>query len=358
MDSPVCLAQSMTMTHAPILYKALALQTECKAVNRCASREESRLIMHGSIARMRGQIFSAKAFHGPDLKLVCLPEYFLTGFPAGESAKDWKAKAAIDMDGRIYDALCKLASDAGIYLAGNAYEIDPHFPDLYFQCSFIIDPSGQVALRYRRLISMYAPSPYDVWDEYLKHYSFDDVFPVIDTPIGRLAALASEEIRYPEISRILASKGAEVIMHPTSEAASTQWTYKNVAKLARAQENQCYIVSANSAGISGTGLAVYSTDGRSQIVDDRGLILTETPSGESITACADIDITALRYRRARNGMDNMLARQPMSLYAQAYAGFDMHGPNSLGDGTNPPAKDFYKARQDDVISKLKSKNLI
>jgi len=346
------------MTDTPQIYKAIALQVECKAVNQCASREESRLIMHGTIARIKGQIFAGKAFHGPDLKLVCLPEYFLTGFPMGESAKDWQAKAAIDIDGPEYKALGKVAVDTNMYIAGNVYENDPHFPDLYFQTSFIIDPTGKTALRYRRLISMYAPSPYDVWDAYLKHYTLDDIFPVLDTPLGRLSALASEEIRYPEISRILASKGAEVILHPTSEAASTQWSYKNVAKLARAQENQCYVISANSAGITGTALAAYSTDARSQIVDDRGIILVEVPSGESMSACADIDIGALRYRRQRVGMDNMLARQPMALYAEIFGTLDMHPQNTLGDGKNPPLKDYYKSRQNDVITKLKSAGVL
>lgn len=346
------------MTDTPQIYKALALQTECKAVNRCASREEARPIMHGSIARIRGQIFSALAFHGPDLKLVCLPEYFLTSFPAGESAKDWQRKAAVEINGPEYDALGKLASGTGLYLAGNLYEIDPHFPELYFQTSFIIAPNGNVELRYRRLISMYAPSPYDVWDKYMEHYSEDDLFPVLETPLGRLAALASEEIRYPEISRILAARGAEVILHPSSEASSTLMSPKNVAKIARAQENQCYIVSANSAGITGTGLAAMSTDARSQIVDDRGLLLTETPGGESITACADIDIGALRYRRQRNGMDNMLARQPMELYARAFGKLDMHPKGTLGDGSNPPAKGFYKSRQDEVIAKLQKSGII
>lgn len=308
--------------------------------------------MLASIARIRGQVFSAKAFHGPDLKLVALPEYFLTGFPAGESAGQWQDKAAIHMDGKEYTILGQLAADCEVYLSGNAYEIDPHFPELYFQTSFIIDPSGRVALRYRRLISMYAPSPYDVWDAYLEHYDPEDLFPVLDTPLGRLATLASEEIRYPEISRILAARGAEVILHPTSEAATTQWSYKNVAKLARAQENQCYIISANSAGITGTALAAYSTDGRSQIIDDRGIILAETSGGESITACADIDVAALRHRRMRNGMDNMLARQPMALYSQMFSQFDMHPANTLGTGKNPPSKDFYKVRQDEVIEKL------
>jgi predicted amidohydrolase len=346
------------MSDSPQIYKALALQTECKAVNRCASREEARPIMHGAIARIRGQIFSALAFHGSDLKLVCMPEYFLTGFPAGESAKDWQRKAAVEIDGPEYAALGTLASDTGLYLAGNLYEVDKYFPELYFQTSFIIGPSGNVELRYRRLISMYAPSPYDVWDKYLMHYSENDLFPVLETPLGRLAALASEEIRYPEISRILAARGAEVILHPSSEASSTLMSPKNVAKIARAQENQCFVVSANSAGITGTGLAAMSTDARSQIVDDRGLILAETPGGESITACADVDIAALRYRRRRNGMGNMLARQPMELYAKVFAKLDMHPSGSLGDGTTPPSRDFYKKRQDDVLAKLSKAKII
>jgi len=139
--------------------------------------------------------------------------------------------------------------------------------------------------------------------------------------------LASEEIRYPEITRILACKGAEVLLHPSSEAASTLMSPKNVAKIARAQENQIYVISANSASITGSGLAPQSTDGRSQIVDDRGIILSETPGGESITACADIDL-------------------------------DFHGAGSLGDGSNPPGKDFYKKRQDAVIEKLVKRGVI
>ncbi len=336
----------------PAIYKAMALQTECRAVNRVSSAEDARGIIQGTIARIRGQIFSARAFHGSDLNLVCLPEYFLTSFPAGETAAQWRDKACIQMDGPEYAALGALAQDASIYLAGNAYEVDPHFPELYFQCSFIFAPSGNMELRYRRLISMYAPSPYDVMEDYLSHYAEEDLFPVIETPLGRLAALASEEILYPEITRILACKGAEVLMHPTSEAASTQMSPKNIAKIARAQENLLYVVSANSAGITGSGLAAYSTDARSQIVDDRGLILAETPSGESITACADIDIGALRHRRRRPGMDNRLARQPMALYAAQFAKFDIHPAQSLGDGAKAPARDFYKSRQEKVIERL------
>jgi len=340
------------------LYKALALQTECAAVNRTANRTDARAIMNVSLGRITGQLMSARAFHGESLKLVCLPEYFLTSFPAGETAAEWREKACVAMNGETYDRIGAMAQKTGMYIASNLYETDPHFPELYFQASTITAPSGDIVLRYRRLISMYAPSPYDVMETYLEHYPIESWFPVVDTPLGRLAALASEEIRYPEISRILASRGAEVIMHPTSEASSTLMTYKNVAKLARAQENQCYVISANSASITGTALTAQSTDARSQIVDDRGIILAETPGGETITACADVDIRSLRDRRARNGMDNMLARQPTALYAKMFGSLDMHPSGSLGDGSAAPAKDFYKRRQDRVIERLSKAGLI
>lgn len=314
--------------------------------------------MRKSLDRIRGQIFSAKAFHGEDLKLISLPEYFLTSFPAGETAAEWREKAAVDMNGATYAAIGQMAADTGMYVGGNLYERDPYFPELYFQASTIFAPSGEMVLRYRRLISMYAPSPYDILDNYLEHYDLNSLFPVVDTPLGRLCTLASEEILYPEITRILACKGGEVLLHPTSEASSTLMSPKNVAKIARAQENLIYVVSANSAGISGTALATYSTDARSQIVDDRGLVLAETPGGESITACADIDIAALRYRRRRNGMDNRLARQPAQLYADMFSRFDIHPKGTLGTGEQAPTKDFYKRRQDEVIAKLSKAGVI
>ena len=340
------------------LYKALALQTECAAVNRCADKAEARTVMQGSLLRITGQLMSARAFHGPSLKLACLPEYFLTSFPAGESAAEWREKAAVEMNGATYEAIGRMAEKTGMYICANLYESDPHFPALYFQASTITAPSGDLVLRYRRLISMYAPSPYDVMEPYLEHYSLDEWFPVVDTPLGRLAALASEEIRYPEIARILCLKGAEVILHPTSEASSTQMTYKNVAKLARAQENQCYVVSANSAAITGTALTPASTDGRSQVVDDRGLVLAETGWGESLTACADVDIRSLRDRRARVGMDTMLARQPVALHARVLAELAGHPAGTLGAGDEAPVRDFYTRRQADVIERLQKLGII
>ncbi|HMO41334.1 MAG TPA: nitrilase-related carbon-nitrogen hydrolase [Saprospiraceae bacterium] len=334
-------------------YKALALQVTCPAVNGCANRTEAENRMLATIQRLDAQIRASKAFIGPDLRLVVLPEYFLTGFPMGESIAGWRHKACLHPDGPEYAALGELAQRHQIYLSGNAYETDALFPDLYFQVSFIISPAGEVILRYRRLNSMFAPTPHDVWDAYLEAYGYEAVFPVAKTDIGNLACIASEEILYPEIARCLMLRGAEVLLHHTSEVGSPLLTQKNVAKLARAIENMAYVISANSAGIANIDIPFASTDGSSKIIQYEGIVLTEAGPGESMVANATIDIAALRYHRQRLGMSNFIARQRLELYAPTYAQYAIYPVNNLVN-KNPDRSHFVQQQQQVIQQLLES----
>jgi predicted amidohydrolase len=235
------------------------------------------------------------------------------------------------MDGPEYDMLGKIAQDNDLYLSGNAYEKDPNFPGLYFQASFIIDPSGDVILRYRRLNSVFAPTPHDVWDKYLDIYGLDGVFPVAKTDIGNLACIASEEILYPEIARSLALRGAEVFLHSSGEIACTHDSIKNIARKARAMENMAYVISSNCAGIRGHAMPENATGGKSAIIDYRGMTLQESGWGDTMTANDHIDLNALRRHRARPAMNNFLARQRLELFADTYSGPGSHPANSLLD---------------------------
>ncbi len=312
--------------------------------------------MNESIARLDRQIGGALGWIGSDTKLVVVPEYFLTGFPMGETAQQWADKACLEIDGPEYEALGRIAQQNAIYLAGNAYELDPSFPGLYFQVSFILGPSGDVVLRYRRLNSMFSPTPHDVWDRYLDIYGLDGVFPVAKTEIGNLAAVASEEILYPEVARCMALRGAEVLVHSTCEVSSPRPTPKGIAKLARAIENMAYVVSANTAGMKGIPIPGESSDGGSQIVDYRGLVLAEAGSGESVVAYAEIDLAALRRYRRRPGMDNMLSRQRLDLYAESYALAGFYPPNTLSE--KPPQREHFSRTQRDTIERLAKKGII
>jgi predicted amidohydrolase len=337
-------------------YKALALQTTCQAVNAAPDRAAAQPIMDACIARIGVQIRASKAFIGPDLRLVVLPEYFMTGFPMGEPMPLWLEKACIAPDGPEYEALGALARQHAVYLSGNAYESDIHFPGLYFQVSFIVSPQGDVVLRYRRLNSMFAPTPHDVWDRFLEIYGYEALFPVVDTEIGRLACIASEEILYPEVARCLMLRGAEVFLHATSEVGSPLLTQKNVAKLARAIENMAYVVSANSAGIAGIDIPFASTDGCSKIIQYEGLILCEASPGESMVANATIDLEALRAARRRTGMSNFIARQRLGLYAETFATLATVQPNGLLN--QKPERAYFIQQQQSVIAQLAEKGII
>ncbi len=322
-------------------YRALALQVTCHAVNQTS---DARSLIESSINRLAQQIAASIAFIGFDCRLIVLPEYFLTGFPMGDSLLGWAEKACIEMAGAEYEALGKIAQKHKIFLAGNAYEVDPNFPGLYFQTCFIIDPSGSIILRYRRLNSLFAPTPHDVWDKYLDCYGLEGVFPVAKTAIGNLAALASEEILYPEVARCLAMRGAEIFLHSTSEVYKKNLTPKDAAKITRAVENLAYVVSANTAGIANIAIPIASVDGGSKIIDHRGIVLAETGAGESMAAFAEIDLVALRRDRRRPGLNNLLSRQRFELYAESYHQSHFYPANTMLEG-EVDRKHFLQTQQ-------------
>jgi len=340
-------------------YRALALQTTCRAINACATPADAAAAVADNIERVGRQIRASKAFIGADLKLVVLPEYFATSYPLGDTIPGWAAKGCFSMDGSEYAQLGRIAQDNGVYLCSNAYERDPNFPELYFQSSVILDDSGNQILRYRRLISLYAPSPHDVWDKYLDVYGIDGVFPVARTPLGRLSCIASEEILYPEIARAMGLRGAEVILHSTSEVGSPELTPKDIAKRARALENMAYVVSANTAGISGVDIPLGSADGMSKIVDDQGRVLSAAGTGESMAAYADLDIAGLRRRRLRPGMGNFLSRLPQGAINAGLASTALK-PNALLDGESLkiPQRADFAARQKATLDALLSAGVL
>jgi len=341
-------------------YTALALQTPCHAINRAPDTATARQWMMDNVQRVVRQIRAAKLFVGPDVRLVVLPEYFASSYPAGEPLALWAERAAWAAGGPEYAALAEAAVKLSVYISGNTYELDEHFPGLYFQTSFVIDDSGQTVLRYRRLVSMFAPTPHDVWDRYLQIYGLDAVFPVADTALGRLACIASEEILYPEIARALALKGAEVFLHSTSEVGSVRLTPKDVAKRARAYENMAWVVSANSAGIVNSDFPSQSTDGMSKIVDHKGEVRAEAGFGESMVAHAEIDVAAVRRARAKPGMANVLARQRLELFAPLYSG-SVYPANTMLDAQGElrvPERSHFMAMQQQALAVLRQRGVI
>lgn len=337
-------------------YRAVALQLTCHAVNDCTDRAAARERMAAAVERLDVRLGGTLSWVGADARLIVTPEYFLTGYPAGESVAEWRDKACLEVGGPEYEALGRVASRHGVWLAGNAYELDAGFPELFFQTSYVISPAGEVALRYRRLNSLFSPTPHDVWERYLELHGLDGVFPVARTEIGALAAVASEEILFPEVTRAMAMRGAEVIVHSSCEIASPRATPKGIAKRARALENLVYVVSANTAGMEGIPIPAGSADGGSMVVDYQGRVLAEAGPGESVVATAEIDLAALRRYRRRPGMDNLLSRQRFELYAASYSERSWYPPDTLAE--DAPSRAHFERTQRLTIERLAELGLI
>lgn len=345
-------------------YAAVAMQLAAQSVERAPDKAAARQQMLGTIASMEPKIRSAAIFvqqyAGSPVKLAVLPEYVLTSYPGRISIPDFADMAALEVGGPEYEVMGAMAQRLGMFIAGNAYEVDRHFPGLYFQTSFIIDPSGDVVLRYRRLNSMFAPTPHDVWSKYLDIYGIDGVFPVARTDIGNLAAIASEEILYPEIARAMALRGAEIFVHSSSEIGSPIETPKAIAKRARAQENMAYVVSANTAGIELSSLPVASGDGNSMVVDYKGRVLAESNARETFTAFAEIDLGALRAARRKPAMTNFLARQRLELFSAVYAAKSPHRADSLIQNNELiiPDRHFFQRIQEESINNMIKEGIV
>jgi predicted amidohydrolase len=339
-----------------IVYRAVPMQIACYPVNDCPDRAAAAAMMKKCLDRLAVTVPGSRISAGPDTKLVVLPEYFMTGFPMGMAIPKWAALAAVDVDGPEYGALARIASDAKVYLAGNAYVRDKNFPDIFFQGSFIFDPSGKLVLHYHRLTSMFSPTPHDFLDKYVDLYGADALFPVVKTPIGNLACIASEEIQYPELVRCFALRGAEVFCHPTSEPFKTGLTPKDIMKRARALENLAYVVSANTAGMIGYPFLDNTCDGLSKVIDFEGKVLAEAGFGETVAAAADVNISALRRARNATDINNFPTRLRMELYASTYARKDFYPPNTLM--STAPTPEHFKTMQKKVIERLRAAGVI
>jgi len=363
--SPISAARGETVSETAN-YSAMAMQLTARSLERLPDAAAARAAVLEHIGEVEGQIRTSSIFvqqySGKPVKLCVLPEYLFTSYPGRISIPDFAERVGFAANGPEYEALGGVAERLGMFLAGNAYETDEAFPDFYFQTCFIVAPSGEVVLRYRRLLSMFAPSPHDVWEAYLDKYGLEGVFPVARTEIGNLAAIASEEILYPEIARALALRGAEIFCHSSSEVGSPIATNKDIAKQARAFENLAYVVSSNTAGISGTSMPLSSAEGNSQVVDWKGRVIAQSGDGETFTAFAQIDLAALREGRQTPAMTNYLARQRPALFAEAYAAAaePFRGADGMmQDGKSAvPDRDYFRRAQAEVIERLNKAGVI
>lgn len=287
-----------------------------------------------------------------EARVVLFPEGWLQGHSFARTKADWKA-ICIEIPGPETARMGEFARQHEVYLAGAAFEQDPSWPEVWFTTGFIVGPSGKVELRYRKLqehnVEGLIPnaSPADVYSEYLRRYGEDSIFPVLDTPYGRLAIIVENDVNYFELTRIFTFHGAEIFLHPTSEENGPQFPSWDQARRSRCYENICYLASANSGQIISTYHAAYATRGSSTVINYQGnpVARIEGP-GESLLV-SPIDLQRLRYRRLEGRM-NFPAQVKSELFGKEF-GKQVLLPKDTGPATRETGEATIRRLQDKGI---------
>ena len=217
-----------------------------------------------------------------DVDLVVLPEMVNVGF---KELDQLPMLAESFPDGYTAKAMIAQAKKHGIHIVYGYLEENPD-GGKPFNAAGLIDDKGTPLGRYRKshLVDEIETPFIEKGTEY----------PVFDTSIGKIGIMICWDTAYPEVARILALKGAEIIAVPTAwetEATEGDWTLVNSA---RSFDNIVYLASANRIGQD-----IYEPFiGQSMITGPNGRQIIKAGDGEEVIK-AEVDLSLIP--ELRNG---------------------------------------------------------
>jgi predicted amidohydrolase len=257
-----------------------------------------------NVERALGYVREA-ADRGADI--VCLPEMVVTANVPAEQAYQ-----AEDYPGEYTLAFRREAEKLGINLIAPYLVHDDNH--LYNQAT-IIDRSGDVVGYYRKV------QPTGEESHRVKPGS---ELPVFELDFGKVAVMICMDIYFPEITRIYAFKGAEIVFWPTITHGPTQEALRTQLT-ARAMDNSLIMVEANLAGHP--PYAPYAGRYRpatGRIVDHNGDIIAQTGRRHGL-ALASVDLDEVRMtsecvliQEPDQTREDLQSIARMDLYASEY----------------------------------------
>ncbi len=279
----------------------------------------------------------------PTMRLCVFPEFWLTG-PGGiggvQRTVQNLERMAISEGDEVFDTIGKFAQDYNVYVAFQNFEVHPKLPGRVFNSAFLIDDQGNHVHTYRKnqCADVWGllpdTTPGSILDEYLDMFGYDALFPVADTPIGKLANMVCFDNMSPEVAGGLRRQGAEVILHSTSEphGGEGRRAWDN-ARRTRAMENCAYMLSAMDGGEYKSHDSEHMTffrRGHTRLVNFDGSLQGTVDGPGPVLLRAHIDLGALRRARANPRTNFQLWNDP-SVYADQYSP-DMGFPSNMWAG--------------------------
>jgi predicted amidohydrolase len=221
--------------------------------------------------------------------VVVLPEKWnLIG-----EANDYRAGAEPLESGESFAAMSTWARTHGVTLVGGSVTERREGRERCSNTSCLYDPDGELVALYRKIHLFDVEVGGVVYRESeSEEPGTEPVVAASEWPIGLTVCY---DVRFPELYRILALEGAELVTVPAHFTTPTGRDHWHVLLRARAIENQYFVAAAAQWGETLAGRPAY---GRSLIVDPWGTVLAQAPD-EPTVIVAECDRTRLREIRAK-----------------------------------------------------------
>jgi omega-amidase len=225
-------------------------------------------------------------FGGADMAV--LPEMFICPY----DIRCFREYAEKEEDSAAIKELSKKAEALGIYIVGGS--IPEYDKGKIYNTSYIFDKKGKVIGKHRKI------HLFDVSVKDRISFRESDVLTagsyitVIETEFCRIGVAICYDIRFPELSRTMALRGAEVLIFPGAFNMVTGPAHWELLIRTRAVDNQVYIAAASPARNTD---ASYTAYGNSMISDPWGEIMARADTGEETVIA---DICSDKINRIRN----------------------------------------------------------
>ncbi|NHI04246.1 Aliphatic amidase AmiE [Candidatus Nitrosotalea sp. TS] len=217
--------------------------------------------------------------------LCTFPEFMMFYTPSRQSASEL-ASLAEKITGEFVTSISEAARKNSVQVVGTFYEKSPKENRVY-DTSFLTDRNGKIVSKYRKI------HLYDAlgFKESAKLYPGSSVARPIKTSVGKIGMMICYDLRFPEMSRMLASSGSEILVAPSAwvqgKMKEEHWIAINKT---RAIENGCYVIAPDQVG------NIYC--GRSMIVDPFGKVLLDMKKREGV-GIADISLDQVKQVRKK-----------------------------------------------------------
>lgn len=201
----------------------------------------------------------------------------------------------VELPGDFTDVYGKAAEENGVVLVTSAFE--RRAPGLYHNTAVVFETNGEIAGMYRK---MHIPDDPGFYEKF--YFTPGDLgFEPIDTSLGRLGVLVCWDQWYPEAARLMAMRGAEMLIYPTAigwnpdddrEEKRRQIDAWTIIQRSHAVANGLPVISVNRCGFEPDPSELTSGIdfwGQSFVVGPQGEILYMAPESKPDEAVVEID---------------------------------------------------------------------